>query len=205
MNKTIKLSTIVMLLLIFGASLAFADTFTSRIDLDSSTDSTYCQVNVTTEQNTQTFDCLRNLSDSFSFGLARDCSSSTINNLTAGIDELALTCNTLANQYSGISNYFKLYNNCSIEKTICINDKESLMLEPSFKPALESCNNELAASNKIVANQSTEYSGLKTDFDSCKSSLSKSNWKFYVGGGIGAILSFLLIFIIERFLIKDEN
>src|SRR3990167_3200536 len=163
MNKTKVL--IILLILI---PIALADTFTSEIEVDSSIDGTYCQINITTEQDTETFDCLKNISDDFSFRLVRDCDSS---DLTKGIDELALTCNTIANQYSGISNYFKLYNNCSIEKSLCINDKESLELElsqnPSFKQELTDCNNNLNIANNLISNHSAELSSMKDKNEFC--------------------------------------
>lgn len=161
--------------------------------------------NITTEQDSHTYDCMSNTTSSFTFSLQRNLT--TDDELRDVIDDLKdttklcdkiSTLDTAVSQYGDINTYFKLYTQCDSENKICSKDKTDCLgkvteLTP-FKQNYETCSKTLEERN----NQVNQYSNviipsMLGNLTSMSSNLNQSEkgkwlWFFFGVGVVGIIM-----------------
>ena len=160
-------------------------------------------VNITTEQDTHTFNCLSNTSNSFIFDLRRNTSSIEVTNLTASVSNLASTCDSIAKAYGDSNRYFDLYATCNKDLGLCQIDRDAKTTKVTelspFKPDFEKCSKDLSDTKVNLNTYSNEiipiYQGNITACNVAKDKAEKGKLLY---GFFGFLIASAIFIIIER-------
>ena len=162
---------------------ALADTFTNLIIVKTFNGT----INITTEESSYIYDGMSNTTNSITFNLKRNVTSSSelansLNNFTGNINSMVLLCDKITQQYGDINSYFKLYAQCNLDYGICQkekSDKDAKITELTpFKPNYETCDVNLKEaksninkfSNEVlpVLQQNISYLSNEVEVQKCK-------------------------------------
>ena len=149
-------------ILLLSISLANAVSFPSQINISTTYDNTLCQVNVSTEENQHTYNCLQNSSNSFTFNLQRttdttityqnnnSCDLSDLYSISANVNQIATFCNSILASYSDLKTCLRDYTQCSIEKLMLMKADTNRSIVENQSIAYKSQLDTLQISNGIL-------------------------------------------------------
>lgn len=160
-------------------------------------------INITTEQDTHTFNCIANSTNSFIFDLRRNTTSIDATNLTTTVSNLASTCDSIAKAYGDSNRYFELYATCNKDIVLCQkerDDKTAKVTELSpFKPDFEKCSKDLSDTKISLNTYSNEiipiYQGNITACNVSKDNAEKGKLLY---GFFGFLIASAIFIVIER-------
>jgi len=193
-----KLISFIILLLLIPFVFADINSFPNTIVTKTFNGS----INITTEQDSHTYDCMSNSTSTFTFTLQRNLTD--IDDLRKAIrdfQDINSNCNAIdkaVQQYGDINTYFKLYTQCNSDYIICNKDKTDCLTKNTeltpFKGNYETCSKTLEEKDKQV----NQYSNIiipsiQTNLTSMSHNLNQSEkgkwlWFFFGAGIVGFIM-----------------
>lgn len=195
----IKLFYTLFLFLILSAfSFAKTETFTTPITIGTKyVENATAEFNITTEQDTHSYNCHTNSTNTFTYTLYRNISdtitveelSRSISNFTRNVDGIILTCDNVIKQYGDANTYFKLYTTCNTENEICKKDKADYITKitelGNSKTQFETCSKNLDISNSQIIQLNSQLSSMQGNLSSMsveKENAKRGRWLFLFGG-----------------------
>lgn len=188
--------------ILFLISNVYAVSFPSNINISTSYDGLACNLNVSTEENQHSYNCLQNSSSSFTFNLQRttdttityqnnnSCDLSDLYSISANVNKIATFCNSIQASYSDFKTCFSDYTRCSLENLMLIKADTNRSLIENQSIAYKSQLDTLQVSNEILQGN---LSSCQEDLKQIKT-LSGIQYGLLIGVTIALILCLAALF-----------
>lgn len=187
--------------IVFAKTESFPNTITigTTYMVNNESNITSAAFNITTEQDTHTYNCLSNSTSAFIFTLNRNVSdninivdlTNSLHNFTGNVNSLLSTCNEVTKQYGDTNTYFKLYTTCNTENELCKKDKSDQLNKiaelGSAKTNFDTCTQNLNQLNSQISQYSTQLSNIQGNLTSMANDKNKAENQRIIFG-IGGLL-----------------